>query len=148
MGPRAKKKILSVTELQGLKEDKREAELVLQEAESFGIGTAGEQLDKGKIKAEIEHYDREIHEGSPRKIVGKTKDNLHREAKELEEQFKKGMPTRFEMDHPGKCPGAVRKHLSWLSNNENTGFVDKYRQIQRQINPGEERSIEDLRKDK
>jgi hypothetical protein len=153
MGPRAsatrkKKEVLSVTELEGLKAEKRDLENTLADAEGFGIGTAGEQVDKAKIKAEIAHYEREIHEGSPGRIAGKTKDSLYREEKELEEQFKKGMPTKYEMDHPGKCPGAVRKHMYWLNENEKSGYVNRYRQIQRILRPGEEKSIETLRKDK
>jgi len=150
MGPRAqkKKKVLSVGEIENLKSEKQELESALKEAEGYGAGTAGEQLDKAKIKAEIRHYDEAIHEGSPGRLAGKTKDSLVREERELEERFQKGLPTRFEMAHPGKCPGAVRKHLRWLQENEKTGFVDRYRQIQRMLRPGEEKSIETLRKDK
>lgn len=149
MGPRAKKKqVLSVSELDGLKSEKRDLENTLADAEGFGTGTAGEQIDKSKIKAEIAHYEHEIQAGSPGRITGKTKDNLFREEKQLEEQFRKGMPTRYEMDHPGKCPGAVRKHMHWLNENEKSGYVDQYRQIQRTLRPGEEKSIETLRKDK
>jgi hypothetical protein len=38
--------------------------------------------------------------------------------------------------------------MAWLNNNEKTGFVDRYREIQRTLRPGEEKSIETLRKDK
>jgi hypothetical protein len=150
MGPRAQKKkqVLSTTELNGLRSDKREAESALKEAEGYGAGTAGEQLDKAKIKSEIKHYDDAIHEGSPGRVTSKTKDSLYREERELEEVFQVGLPTRYEMNHPGKCPGAVRKHMHWLNENENSGRVDRYRQIQRTLRPGEERSIETLRKDK
>jgi len=149
MGPRAQKKqVLSTTEIANLESEKKELEGALKEAEGFGAGTAGEQLDKGKIKAQIKHYEDEIEAGSPGRLAGKTKDSLYREEKELEARFVIGLPTRYEMNHPGKCPGAVRKHKHWLNENENTGFVDRYRQIQRTLRPGEERSIETLRKDK
>jgi len=149
MGPRAKKKpTLSVTELDGLKSEKRDLEGALADAEGFGAGTAGEQIDKSKIKAEIAYYDREIHEGSPGRLTDKKKDSMYREEKQLEEQFQKGMPTRFEMNHPGQCPGAVRKHKFWLNQNEKSGLVNRYREIQRSLRPGEEKSIETLRKDK
>lgn len=146
---RAKKKqVLSVGEIQNLKDEKRDLEQALEQAEGFGAGTAGEQIDKAKIKAEIAHYEHEIEAGSPGRLAGKTKDSLYREEKQLEEQFLKGLPTKYEMDHPGKCPGAVRKHMAWLNNNEKTGYVDRYRQIQRMLRPGEEKSIETLRKDR
>jgi hypothetical protein len=150
MGPRAKKKqVLSVTELDGLKSEKRDLEGALADAEGFGSGTAGGQVDKSKIKAEIAHYDREIHDGSPGRVTAKTKDNLYREEKALEEQFRKGMPTRSEMrNHMGRHPGAVRKHKFWLNENQKSGYVDRYREIQRTLRPGEEKSIEELRKDK
>ena len=149
MGPRAqKKKALSVTELAGLESEKRELEGSLKAAEGYGAGTPGSQLDKGKIQAEIKHYESEIQAGTPGRITGKTKDSLYKEEKELELRFMEGQPTRYEMDHPGKCPGAVRKHLKWLERNEGTGAVARYREVQRSLRPGEERSIESLRKDK
>lgn len=148
MGPRSKKKVLSVNELEGLKDERKEATIVLAEAEQYGVGTPGEQIDKAKVAAEIAHYDQEIQDGSPKKLVAKTKDSLVREERELEEQFKRGMPTRYEMDHPGRCPGAVRKHMSWLNNNEKPGFISRYVQIQRSLRPGEEKSVEELRKDR
>lgn len=141
--------VLSVTEIENLKSEKRELEQALKEAEGYGAGTAGEQLDKARIKQQIAYYDRAIAEGMPpSRIAGKTKDSLYREEKELEEQFKKSLPTRYEMEHPAKCPGAVRKHLKWLNENEKTGYVDRYREIQRILRPGEEKSIESLRKEK
>ena len=143
-----KKKVLSQTELAGLKDEKKDLESTLSDAEGYGAGTKGEGLDTSKIKKEISRYDHEIEAGSPGKLTDKKKDSLYREEKQLEEQFKKGYPTRYEMNHPGRCPGAVRKHLSWLAHNEKTGYVDRYREIQRTLRPGEEKSIETLRKDK
>jgi len=151
MGPRAKakkKQVLSTREIDGLKSEKKELEGTLAQAEGYGEGTPGAQLDKSKIQAEIRHYENEIEAGSPGRITDKKKDSLYREERELEERFKEGQPTRYEMDHPGRCPGAVRKHMTWLQRNEGTGAVARYREIQRTLRPGEERSIEDLRKDK
>ena len=150
MGPRAKpkKQVLSTTEIAGLQNEKRELEGALKEAEGYGAGTAGEQLNKEKIQAEIKHYEHEIEAGSPGRVTSKTKDNLYREEKQLEEQFQKGLPTRDEMRSPGKHPGAVRKHMHWLNENEKSGNVNRYREIQRTLRPGEEKSIEELRKDK
>ena len=149
MGPRAKKKIvLSVGEINNLREEKAELEVALSDADGYGAGTAGEQIDKSKIKAQIAHFDREIEAGSPGRITGKTKDSLYREERELEERFVKGLPTRWEMDMPHKNPGSVRKHQAWLAHNQKTGYVERYRQIQRTLRPGEEKSIEALRKDR
>jgi len=154
MGPRAKKKaLLSQTEIAGLKDVKNDLEHTLKEAKGFGSGTAGEQMDTNKIQAEIRHYDNEIAAGSAGRVTAKTKDSMHREEKELEEHFKRGLPTRDEMRHPGHNPGAVRKHMTWLNNNEKaapgrTSNVERYREIQRTLRPGEEKSIENLRKDK
>jgi len=147
--PRTKelKPTLSETEVQGLKDDRAELNQDLREAEGFGVGTAGEQIDKSKIKAQIAHYDREIEKATPQRMTSKTKDSLAREARELEEFFKRGMPTRWEMDHPAKCPGAVRKHMNWLNECEKPGYIERYRQIQRIINPGNELSVEALRKE-
>ena len=143
-----KKTVLSQSEIKNLEDEKQDLEMALKEAEGYGSGTAGEQLDKARIKAQIAHYDREIEEGQPGRITGKTKDSLYREERELEDRFQIGLPTRYEMAHPAKCPGAVRKHMKWLNENEKTGYVDRYRQIQRILRPGEEKSIETLRKDK
>jgi len=143
-----KKQVLSVTEIENLKSEKAELVGALKEAEGYGLGTSGEQIDKAKIQAEIRHYDNEIEAGTPGRLAGKTKDSLYREERELEERFVVGLPTRYEMNHPGKCPGAVRKHLHWLAQNEKPGYVARYMVIQRTLRPGEEKSIEALRKDK
>ena len=149
MGPRTKKKaLLSQTEIAGLKSEKAELEGSLKEAEGYGAGTQGESMDKSKIQAEIRHYEDEINAGSAGKVTAKAKDGMWREEKALEEQFQKGLPTRSEMRSPGRHPGAVRKHMAWLNNNEKSGHVDRYREIQRTLRPGEEKSIEELRKDK
>jgi len=144
----ALKPMLSQSEVENLKDERAELKQTLREAEGFGIGTAGANIDKAKINAQIAHYDREIENATPKRMTGKMKDSLAREAKQLEEQFKKGMPTKYEMDHPAKCPGAVRKHMKWLNENERPGYIERYRQIQRIINPGEELSVEALRKEK
>jgi len=139
-------KILSVTEQAGLKEEKRDLEISLKEAEGYGEGTPGAQLDKGLIKRQINRIDQAIHDSQPGRLTPMQRDALAKEAKELEEQFKIGLPTKYEMDHPAKCPQAVRKHQKWTL--QNKALAVRYRNIQRLINPGEERSIEELRKEK
>jgi len=147
-GQGKQQEVLSVNELDMLRNEREDLERSLTEGEGFGVGTKGEMVDRGAIKRQIDRISQSIIDGTPGKLSGKQRDSLDREVHELEERFMKGLPTKYEMDHPAKCPGAVRKHLKWLERNEKTGAVDRYRQIQRILNPGEERSIEALRKDR
>jgi len=147
-GKGKQQEVLSQREVEGLREERRDLEESLKEAEGYGSGTAGEALDKAKINAQIRRLDHTIAESTPGRLMGKTKDSLFREERELEERFVIGLPTKYEMDHPSKCPGAVRKHQHWLVQNEKPGYVDRYRTIQRILRPGEEKSIESLRKEK
>jgi hypothetical protein len=144
---RAKKhpaRILSQTEIEGLREEQRELQEQLDT--SYGVGTAASQIDKGRLKARIAEIDHIIGELSAPSVRGASKDRLVKEAEELEEQLAVGMPTRWEMDHPAKCPGAVRKHINWESRNR--ARIERYRYIQQVINPDAPRSVESLRKDK
>lgn len=118
---------------------------VLDESESAGAGTPAEQIDKGMIKSQISRFDRLIDEANPGNLTGTQRDVLSKREKELEEFFQVGLPTRYEMDHPAKCPGAVRKHMRWSTRCK--ALITEYRNVQRLLNPGEERSIEQLRRD-
>lgn len=140
------KEVLSANEKAGLLDSKRDLENQLKEAEEFGAGTAASQIDKSTIKKQIDRIDREIELREPPKISGTRKDELAKEARAIEEQVIQGMPTREEMNHPAKHPGAVRKHLGWLKRNNH--LIERYRRIQRLINPEEPDMIENLRKDK
>lgn len=142
-----KKQVLSVQEIENIKEEKKELEATLKEAEGYGEGT-GRSLNTGVIKGQIKRFDQVIHESTAPRVSGMQKDAMAKRAKELEDKFEAGMPTRYEMDHPARCPGAVRKHMKWLDRNEKPGAIEEYRQIQRVLNPGEELSVERLRKDK
>jgi hypothetical protein len=137
--------ILSQSEKQGLLEEKQELEGNLREAEQFGSGTAAEQLDKSNLKRQIKRIDDAIEERSVSSPRGKSKDSLINEASELAEALKEGLPTRYEMDHPAKCPGAVRKHMGWLDRNDER--IKRWRYVQRVLNPDAPRSIEELRED-
>jgi len=141
------KEVLSTNELGALKQEREELESSLRD-DGFGAGTKGEQVDRVAIQRQIGRISQAIVDGTPGKLTGKQQDSLHREARQLEERFQEGLNSKYEQDHPAKCPGAVKKHLKWLDRNEKTGYVDRYRQIQRTINPGEEKSIESLRKDR
>lgn len=142
-----KQQVLSVGEIQNIKDERNELQHTLKEQEGYGEGT-GRKVDESAIKNQIRRYDAAIEQASAPKVSGKDKDAMAARAKELEEQFLLNMPTRYEMNHPARCPGAVKKHMAWLGRNENTGAIDEYRQIQRILSPGEELSIERLRKDK
>jgi hypothetical protein len=130
-----------------LKEEKKELESALKEIEGgTGVGTAGSQVDVGKIKREIARIDMVIGDGTAPKPKASEQDQLVREEKELEDQIAEGMPTRDEMRHPARNPGAVRKHMEW--GNRNQAKIQRYVAIQRILRPRDPKSIENLRKDK
>lgn len=108
------KYILSQSEQEGLREDKRELEVALKDAEKgeYGKGTRA-SVDTGTIRRQIAKIDQALHEGEAPKLSPEKRDEYAKEAAALKEKFTQGMPTRFEMDHPAKCPGAVHKHLNW-----------------------------------
>jgi hypothetical protein len=135
--------ILTPSGKEDLLGQRRELEDTLKEAENFGRGTTAEQLDKEGLRKQIRHIDNTIEALSPREVKGKAKDSLIREARELAEHLKQGLPTKYEMDHPAKCPGAVRKHMGWLERNKSN--VKRWRYIQNVVNPEAPESIEDLR---
>lgn len=140
-------KVMSVQEIANIQEEKKDLQQALKEGEGYGAGT-GREVDTSVFKKQIDRFDKLLEEAKPGRLTGTQKDSLAREAKDLEEKFMEGLPTKYEMDHPAKCPGAVRKHMKWLSRFEKTGMIDRYRTIQRLLNPGEELSIERLRKEK
>jgi len=71
---------------------------------------------------------------------------MAKESDRLEQEMSVGMPSWDEMRHPSKNPGAVRKHMTW--NSRNFDKIERYRRIQMILNPGEEKSVENLRKDR
>jgi hypothetical protein len=146
---RAKKKpqnVLSTTEVANVQEEKRELEGVLQESENAGAGTQAEQIDKSRIKSQIRRLDLCLEQSAPGKLTGSQKDALSKRETELEDILKVGIPTYDEMQHPAKNPGAVRKHMHWGAKNKQN--IKEYRNVQRLLRPGEEKSIEQLRKEK
>lgn len=134
---------LSKTEIQGLENEKRELESVIKEAEDKDRAVG---VDINQIRRKIQNIDNAIEERMPDTARGVKKDSLIREEREIEDKLVDGMPTRYEMDHPARCPGAVRKHLKWLSVNKSR--IERYVQIQRIIRPDDPKSVEALRKDK
>lgn len=138
------KEILSSTEKEVLQGEKRELQDSLKT--EFGVGTAAQQIDKAKIQKQIDNIDRAIAERQVPKVRGAEKDAMAREAERIEEELREGMPTRDEMRYPVKNPGAVRKHMNW--DKRNAPKIERYRYIQRILNPDDPRSVENLRKDK
>lgn len=118
----------------------------MDNAEQAGIGTKAEQIDKGIIKRQISGYDRAIRDAEKAgKTTGAQRDALSKREKELMDFFRQGLPTRYEMDHPAKCPGAIAKHRKWEMRTK--PYISEWRNIQRILRPGEEIHIEQLRED-
>ena len=140
------KELLSSTEREGLIDAKRELLDTQKELTQFGKGTAAEQLDQAAIQRQIRNIDKAIADREPPKLRGAQKDELAKEAEEIENRLREGMPTRDEMRFPGRNPGAVRKHMAWSA--KNTQNIERYRYIQRVINPDDPRSVENLRREK
>jgi hypothetical protein len=138
--------LLSPMEKEGLYGEKQDLQTQLRDLTEFGQGTAAVQIDKSIIQKRIDRIDQAIAEREPPKISGSRKDELIKEVGEIKEKLRLGMPTREEMAHPAKNPGAVRKHMHWDAKNKT--LIERFRTIQRLINPDEPESIENLRKDK
>jgi len=131
---RGKGKIpMSVSELQDIAGMKQEAEATLKHVTEHQVSGAGEMIDKGKLKAEIARYDAILHEGAPVKVGAIRRDALSKEAAEIRAEMEKGMPTRDEMDHPARNPGAVHKHMNWEKRNLKN--IERFREIQRTLEP-------------
>lgn len=146
-GNTATREILTPEEKQGLLDEKRELEGQLANKQNrVGVGTIADNIDEGAIKRQIAKIDNAIAEREPPKLKGVEKDAMAKEAEDLERELAEGIPTRDEMNHPAKNPQAVRKHLRWLENNKHR--IERYRFIQRSLNPHDPKSIEQLRRDK
>jgi hypothetical protein len=140
------KEILSASEKEALQSDKRELQDSLKESEQYGIGTKAEQMDRATLQRQITRIDKAIEDREPPKVRGAEKDALIQEAAAIEAELREGIPTREEMRYPGRNPGAVRKHMNWSS--KYAPKIERYRYIQRIINPDDPRSVENLRRDK
>lgn len=142
------KRSLTLGEKADLLSQKQEAEAQLKELETYGQGTAAEAIDKTKLKKEAERLGNYVDEHSVPNVRGVGKDRLAQEAEVLKGEFMKNLPTRYEMDHPARCPGAVHKHLKWSQKNEPA--VRRYKEIMRTIEPDDPTAgdIEKLRMEK
>lgn len=138
--------LLSKSEREGLENQKAELESQLKELDEFGQGTPAAQMDKAEIKRQIARIEKALAARETPHVTGAKKDELIKEAHEIEEKLRDGMPTRDEMNHPARYPGAVRKHLNWLK--RNAALIERYRHIQLLVNPDQPESVETLRKDR
>lgn len=138
------KHILSPAEREGLLDEKRELEAALKDAESgeYGKGTVA-SVDTTALKRQIARIDQALEDGKAPKVYGKNRDELVKEAEVLKDRIIQGMPTKFEMDHPAMCPGAVRKHMNWDKRTQADRI--KYKEIMQTLEP-EDPTAADLEK--
>ena len=140
---------LTMGERQDITQQKAEAEATLKYAtENQNVAGAGGAINKDKLKADIDRYDAILHEGTPAKLSGIKRDGLVSEAKALEVELQKNMPTLDEMNHPAKNPGAVQKHIKWEGRNLQN--IKRFKEIMRQLEPDDptNTNIDKLRREK
>lgn len=135
------RKPLSESQISHLEEERKDLQRVIEES---GDRDRAKGVDLQAVQARIRHIDKELLERSVPEASGAMKDKLVREERDIEDKLVVGMPSRYEMDHPNKRPGAVRKHLAWLGRNDK--LIRRYVEIQRILRPEEPKSIEELRK--
>jgi hypothetical protein len=139
------KETLSFTEKEGLLDEKKELQATLSEIQANPGSSKAGMIDTSTLRAKINRIDHAINIREVEQVRGKSKDSLYREEREIEDHLAQGMPTRYEMDHPARCPGAVRKHMAWDARNKQA--IQRYVEIQRILRPEEPKSIEELRKE-
>jgi hypothetical protein len=136
----------------GEKEDlaglRQEAQSTLDHLEKNPGTSRSDMIDKARLKKEIAYYDGQIAAGTPQAFRGMNKDKMVARAKELADKMQVNMPTREQMDHPARNPGAVRKHMIWTKNND--GNIREYKELQRRLEPDDPTAtdVEKLRKEK
>ena len=140
------KELLSQAEKEDLLDQKQGLMDIQKETESYGKGTSAEQVDQAAIQRQIQRIDKAIADREPPKLRGPQKDEWSKEAEQIENELREGMPTKEEMRFPAKNPGAVRKHMNWDARNREK--IERYRYIQRVLNPDDPRSVENLRREK
>ncbi len=124
---------LTQGEIQDIKGQKSESEATLRYLEQNPGASRQDSVDKARLQREIQHYDGVLQQGTPKTPRGVNKDAMVKEAQELEVRIKTGIPTRAEMDHPAKHPGAIHKHLNWSKRTDTD--VRRYKEIQRRLHP-------------
>ena len=134
---------LSQSEKEGLLDEKKELQSSLAEVQAAPGSAKAQMMDVNQIKAKINRIDHAIEIREVPKARGRDKDSLVREEREIEDRLVVGMPTKYEMDHPARCPQAVRKHMAWDARNK--ALIQRYVEIQRILRPEEPKSVEELR---
>lgn len=145
-------KILSPSEIEALKGERQQLQETIDNLDgkgpdgAYGAGTRATSIDRASLEREDRYLRDAIEAGSPKKIAGVQKDRIADEAKELEARITEGMCSRDEMQDPRKHVGAIQKHVNW--NNKQGQNVERWKQLQRQLNPGDPMasSVERLRK--
>lgn len=139
---------MTIGEKEDIKGQKQEAVATLKYLEENPGASRSDMVDKTKLKREIDRYDAVLAEGVPTNPRGANKDHMVARSKELAEKMQKNMPTREQMDHPARNPGAIRKHMIWSKNNEKN--VLEYKEIMRRLEPDDPTAtdVEKLRMEK
>ena len=136
------KKILSVSERMVLEDEKREAENLKKLAQSDpGFKRS---VDTGALDSRIAHMDKELYDSKAPRMTAVKKDATYNELKELESKLKEGMPSREEMAHSGRHPGAITKHMKWCRDNKEN--IKKYKEVARRLEPEAPANYETLRR--
>lgn len=150
MAKKEPKYIMSVSELRELRGNKRDIDNTLRMLhDGTGRGTrAKEMIDEGRLKKQARMYEKKIAQHTPSKVSGVQKDKLAKEAKRLQKEIRQGMPTYDEMWNMKNNPGIPYKNLQWERRNANK--IHRWKQIQRQLNPGDPTTsnVERLRRKK
>ena len=142
------KRILTEGEKKDIMGQRQEIQTTLNEVKQYGRGTGAEQIDTAQLQKKIDHYDKVLEDGSAPRVRGAHKDSMAKRAEELATTIQQGMPTRFEMDHPSKAPGAVHKHMMW--DKRNKANIKEFKNIQRTLEPNDPTAtdVERFRKEK
>ena len=137
-----KREILSVSERMVLEDEKREAEMLKKQAQAEPGFKRG--VDEGALNNRIADMDKKLYESRAPRMSAASKDSAYGEMKELEGKLKDGMPTRSEMMHPSRHPGAIRKHMSWDKRNKEN--IKRYKELARGLDPEAPANYESLRR--
>ena len=148
--PRGKKaepnQILSVSEMNNLKEEKMGLEQTIKDIEEVPGSERASSINQERINQNIRVLDKQIHQGKAPTISGYGKDKAATRVKELATQITVGMPTYDQMHNPRKYPGIIRKNVNWSKSNASR--IAEYKQLVRTLEPGDPSapSVENLRK--
>lgn len=143
--PEKELEVLSCSEIEGLKAERKEIEADLRELEQAGKGTKAEGINRAHMTRRATFLDKVIHNNNnvPKGI---NKDQIAQEAKFLEGRITEGMPSYDEMNRPEKHPGAVMKHHLWEK--RNASVIHRWKQLKRRLDPNDPTvsNIESLRR--